>query len=345
MLLMLDVAVIGLGSEWGANYAPALHSLQKRLRLCAIYSASAREAERAAEQVSSRAATGLRAIFLREKTRGVLLLAATLPLRHLINLACEFGKPMLLAPEVWRWLASQPTFSELCEQTSPLLMPACPWRCTPAMYRLRELVATHLGRPQEIRVQAVPASSAADSLGSAHETDKVQTGPVPQTASGDSPLVVSLPELLDWCCTLSSTAPHTVHVTGNAAAGRQVALEFLPSIAGGESLRAVVAVPLDHPSAIQLPLVVANYSVLCERGTAILSACDTITWQVEGASTTESLRTERTATAVLLDHFSRRIAGGLVPVPRLDDIRTARRLADLAWESVRNGTSQTYLPP
>jgi hypothetical protein len=42
---------------------------------------------------------------------------------------------------------------------------------------------------------------------------------------------------------------------------------------------------------------------------------------------TESLTTDRTDVEVMLDHFTRRVLGGLIPVPTLEDVQRARELS------------------
>jgi len=44
---------------------------------------------------------------------------------------------------------------------------------------------------------------------------------------------------------------------------------------------------------------------------------------INGMTCEESLDAERNETEVMLDHFSRRIVGGLIPIPTLDDVLRA----------------------
>ena len=66
----------------------------------------------------------------------------------------------------------------------------------------------------------------------------------------------------------------------------------------------------------------------CEHGDARLLGSSLIEWTYAGESSSESLTAERTETEVMLDHFCRRVVGGLVPVPDLGDLFRARRILE-----------------
>ena len=74
--------------------------------------------------------------------------------------------------------------------------------------------------------------------------------------------------------------------------------------------------------------------VECERGWAEIDRAHAITWStanVQGPNspaTVEALDEERDDLELMLDHFSRRVVGGLVPVPTFEDIRDAWELLD-----------------
>ena len=73
----------------------------------------------------------------------------------------------------------------------------------------------------------------------------------------------------------------------------------------------------DHPTLDEVHL-------HCEHGDARLLGANVIEWTVDGCRQSEELTTERTETEVLLDHFCRRVVGGLIPVPTLEDLMRAR---------------------
>ena len=63
-----------------------------------------------------------------------------------------------------------------------------------------------------------------------------------------------------------------------------------------------------------------QFDVHCERGTARLAGPSEIAWTQGDTETVESLTSDRPDAEVMLDHFFRRVAGGLIPVADLSDI-------------------------
>jgi hypothetical protein len=62
-----------------------------------------------------------------------------------------------------------------------------------------------------------------------------------------------------------------------------------------------------------------------------------VAWETAREARVESLTGERADVEVMLDHFSRRVVGGLIPVPTLDDLCLAFRLAEAAERSRAEG--------
>ena len=63
--------------------------------------------------------------------------------------------------------------------------------------------------------------------------------------------------------------------------------------------------------------------VQCKNGVVTLVSNEKIHWQAAKASHHENLAADRSATHVMLDHFCRRVAGGLVPNPTLAELHSA----------------------
>jgi hypothetical protein len=61
-------------------------------------------------------------------------------------------------------------------------------------------------------------------------------------------------------------------------------------------------------------------------------------WRTEHEQGDESLLSERSDVEVMLDHFCRRVVGGLIPVADLGDVRRCYRLARAASESMQTGS-------
>jgi hypothetical protein len=64
-----------------------------------------------------------------------------------------------------------------------------------------------------------------------------------------------------------------------------------------------------------------------------------VTWESSKEKARESLISDRPAVEVMLDHFTRRVVGGLIPVPTLEDLCRAFQLAETAMD----GSPQDHL--
>lgn len=198
-----------------------------------------------------------------------------------------------------------------------LVVPELRLRYTPATLRLRELLATELGPVQGVEIRALAHGIAA------------------------RPRVVG--ELADWCRVVLGTAPRdvrcsdvaaaqggvvrTIALTFPAAAGRtetMVATITLPAVTAGSETRPADAWPLE-------------FSLVCKYGEARLEDAAQIRWREGGREQVESLSADRTAASVAVDHFARRLAGGLIPVPDLSDVLAAWRIAAAADRSREAG--------
>ncbi|HVJ68352.1 MAG TPA: hypothetical protein VM510_10230, partial [Caulifigura sp.] len=61
----------------------------------------------------------------------------------------------------------------------------------------------------------------------------------------------------------------------------------------------------------------------CQGGVIIVTGNRRVRWKVVDDEADEELSGDRTSAAVQLDLFSRRLAGGLVPVSSLEDVAVA----------------------
>ena len=85
--------------------------------------------------------------------------------------------------------------------------------------------------------------------------------------------------------------------------------------------------------------VIRKYEISSVHGNATIDSPDTISWNTHSDSITESLTGERSETEVMLDHFCRRVAGGLIPVADLADICHGLELVKAVEESVQTGAA------
>lgn len=323
---MLDVGLIGIGADWDRRYRPVLNRLRTRLRVRAIYSPVANRADSAATEFQAVWSPGLCALLERPDLKAVLVLDSGWTAHLPTQLACARGKPVFVAgasaigPRAIADLAAQ------AAESGTTVMPDLRLRYLPATLRLRELLATRLGRPRLIRLEL-----------SRHGE-----------SNSEGLLQARLVELLDWCRAIVGTLPVSAvparngmvgqggwaatngHVNGHGEAHAEALFEvlFAKPARGGDATRVEILRRGDASLVTPDPLI-AELRVECERGWAEICQTHAIRWQATGGEETiESLADERDDLELMLDHFSRRVVGGLVPVPTFEDIRDAWQLLD-----------------
>lgn len=340
---MLDVALIGLGNDWSTRFRPALQNLQKRLRIRGVYTSVSTLAEQAAADFRCPPSSGIAALVSRSNIRGVLILDPGICPLFAIELAARFGKPAFLAPSTLEMARNRREFHEGLQSGDAFLMPSCEWRYHPATTRLRELLATRLGRPHEIRISVTPSGSGslADKPSPAQSPAEIKKEQATDSANdlpAESEPTLKLWELFDWCRFLLGTRLHSLQaLPASGTEGRQtIHLEFLPSVSGGTASRASIECPVDPAGLGHLPKGAAcQVEVHALQGRAILSGPTDIAWENATEHVTESLEKDRCASEVMLDHFARRALGGLIPVANLEDVSLAHDLVTRADESLR----------
>jgi len=323
---MLNVGLIGLGPEWERRYRPALAKLQRRLRVRCVHTPVATHAEQAAAELQCQVAPGLMTLMERDDVAALLVLDTAWYSGVPANFACQVRKPAYLAgSQVPRTSLTDQLLLRAAE-SGVTLMPELGHRYTPATSRLRELIATRLGRPLEMTVDvATPVDNARD---------------------GAPPLTVTSRELLamtiDWCVNIVGTAPVSVRVSSGAGSrpesnqgSLEIQVEFRRPAAGGPA--AVACIRLNAASGPAVTGAKSDPSVLelqarvqCLKGIAWLANPDQVKWESADEKKTESLTSDRPDVEVMLDLFTRRVVGGLIPVPTLEDLLRAHQLIESA---------------
>lgn len=330
---MLDVGLIGLGPEWENRYWPALTKLKRRLRVRTVYTPVITHAEQIAAELDCDVSPGLMALLEREDVRAVLILDTAWFSGVPAQFACQVGKPAFLAG---RHAHRFPRFHELLRraaETGVTLMPDFGHRYTPAMVRVRELIATRLGRPLTIAVEVVaPVALPADNS--------------PLSALAREVLAVAV----DWCTCLVGTDPSAVRMgvaieKGAASDHRgasggdgllcELRVEFRVPAAGGAAAVACIRLAVGGKTSHPEPAFSSSSNGLCARigcvgGTAWIEGPHHVTWESGIDRSIETLISDRPAAEVMLDHFSRRVVGALIPVPTLDDLCRAFEFVDTA---------------
>lgn len=308
----VNLGLIGLGPCWESRFRPALAKLASKLQVVAVYDNVVSRAEQAARETKARVVGGVSVLADRVDVQALLLLDAGWQGAAVLRLLGGRRKPVLLAARVDVPLAELQQLHQHAVSNGLTIMPAFPRRCTPASNRLQELLATQLGRPLRVEIAISPASLHA----------------VPFATEADfggqaRPLADPLLEWADWCHYLFRAAPQQVTRRGD---GQGLRLDFPPLVSNSSLQEPRIAelslcpnAPIsDHPTLDEVHL-------RCERGDARLLGTTNLEWTADGGTHSEELTAERSETEVLLDHFCRRVVGGLIPVPTLEDLARARR--------------------
>jgi predicted dehydrogenase len=324
---MVNVGVIGLGPQWECGYRAALDRLRSRIAVRAVYNAVESRAAQVAGAWNSEPAEGICALLERPDVRAVLLLDTFWQGTGPFEFVLTSRKPAFLS--AWPQIAGAHV-EQLARRTrdeSLTLIPAFPQRYMPATARLRELIATRIGRPLRIRIRTGCPSTGMPAT-------------LPEWIACE-PLL----HVFDWCRQVIRTAPATARAEGGAGQRlldgvQRIEIEFraprggmpchVEIQVGGRDDRAA---PGDCPS--------LDISLEAERGTAVLRDSCTLRWSAAGQApdAEESLTSERSEFEVMLDLFCRRVVGGLIPVADFGDIARGLAIWAACEESWRTGAA------
>ncbi|MDY0168311.1 MAG: Gfo/Idh/MocA family oxidoreductase [Thermoguttaceae bacterium] len=329
--MKLRVGLIGLGDAWQERHAPALCTLSDRFEVRVICDQVCHRAQQAAAEFGASAVDGYRVLVRREDVDAVLMLSpqwyGALP----ILAACEAGKAVYCAAGLDLGPEEARLVKQRVEQTGIAFVAEFPRRQAPATVRLKELIATQLGRPSLLfchrRIAAPPAKCHL-------------TGCSPQHTA-----IRDLIELVDWCRYVVDREPTWVTGLmhqGGASAGedyQMMSLDFSDRAVPGTGPVAQIScgryIPADWREAIGYrPL--AQLQVACENGIAFADLPASLTWFDEAGRHQESLDSERPVGEQLLNQFHRAVTSLLRRTCDLEDayqalwvVQQARRSHEL----------------
>jgi predicted dehydrogenase len=298
--MKLRVGVVGLGEAWEKRYKPALRALSDRFEVHCVCEPVAHLAAQVAREFDATAVDGFRALVDRPDVDAVLLLSrqwfGSLP----ILAACDAGKAVFACGGLDTDLAQAQDLKARIEQAGIAFMTESQSRFMPATIRLKELIATRLGKPKLVFAHQRRPAEAAKNGKPGMDT------PTP---------LCDLVELVDWCRFVVGREPTSV--VGVAHGGtaepfdgdyQMMSLQFADAANPARTVVAQVSCGRYMPAAWHEAIHFrppAALQVACEEGIAFLDLPNTVVWFDKTGRNMETLDSERPVGEKLLLQFHR----------------------------------------
>lgn len=330
--MKLRVGIIGLGEVWERSHRPALRSLSDRFEVRAVCAEVAHLAQQAARDFHAEEVSGFRALCQRNDVEAVLLFSpewyGPLP----IYAACEAGKAIYCASAFDLKPEQADDVRQRVESAGVAFMAEFPRRLAPATVRLKELIATRLGKPR---------------LLFCHRRASVERTKNQRRRVGECPATVrEMMELVDWCRYVVGQEATSVFgirhfdESGTSEDYQMMNLDFSEEGKRGIGPTAQISsghyMPAHWPEAASFRPPAA-LQVACERGIAFVDLPSTLTWFDEAGRHMESLESERPVGEALLLQFHRAVTSLVLRTVDLEDTYRALRIVQAAEQSAEQG--------
>lgn len=329
--MKLRVGLVGVGNAWEVRHRPALRALSDRYEVRAVCEPVARRAEIAARDFAADPVDGFRALAARDDVDAVLVLSGqwfgALP----ILAACDAGKAVYCAAALDFDPDQARQIKERVEASGVAFMAEFPRRQAPATLRLKELIATRLGRPR---------------LLFCHRRAPTETRPERDDPADAVSRTHDLVELVDWCRYVAGSDPvsvlgltHVRHSDPKQIDYEMMSLDF-PSESPETRITAQISsgryVPACWPEAVSFRPPAA-LQVACEEGIAFVDLPSTLIWFDHAGRHMESLDSERPVGEQMLAHFHRAVTSLVRNTSGLSDAYRAMRIVQQAHRSHADG--------
>jgi predicted dehydrogenase len=332
--MKLRVGIVGLGEAWESRHRPALRALSDRFEVRAVCCEVAHLAQQAARDFNACEVDGFRALCGRDDVDVILILApewyGPLP----VLAACDFGKSVYCGAVLDIDEPQQAAqLKERVEQAGIAFMAEFPRRLAPATLRLKELIATRLGRPK---------------LLFCHRRSAIEPGEAQRRRGRYCPTMLrEMIEQVDWCRYVAAAEPTSVigieHGCFDSADGddyRMMSVDFSEPGKIGEGPIAQIScgryMPGSWPEAVSFRPPAA-LQVCCERGIAFIDLPATLIWFDEYGRHMESLDSERPVGERLIMQFYRAVTSLVRKTNDLEDAYRALSVVLAARESFDTG--------
>ena len=340
--MKLRIGLIGHHDAWQSRHLPALRVLQDRFDVRAVFSTVAKHAENMAVEFQADVVDGYRVLVDRCDIDAVMVLdrdwLGWLPMLA----ACEAGKAVYWAGDLSVDVVQDQWVREAIDQSGVSFMREFPRRFTPATLRLKELIATRLGKPRMVFChRRLP------------EPQHVRSGDV------RDPVKQEMLELVDWVRYVVGRSPeHVFSVSHAKDPGAKQTHSTQPALSvpshpdyqcmsllfsPGENcppVTAQISCGTYFPANLQEAMGYrphAGMQICCEHGIAFVDLPSTLVWFDEAGRNMETLETEMPVGQQLLSQFHCSVTSLLRRASDLDDIFMAANILSAAAKSEREG--------
>lgn len=299
--MKLRLALIGQGNEWQTRHSPALRMMQDRFEVRAVYHSVSALAEPMAREFRAEAMEGYRRMLGRDDIDAVMILESDWYGAAPFLAACESGKAIYCGSDVEFGEEDAALVKARVEESGVAFMTELPRRYAPATLRLKELIATRLGKPK---------------LLFCHRRLTCENGRMTRSLrSLETRSHRELMELVDWCTYIVSDPPTWVQAvqhmpsTSEATSDYQVlSLGFSDASSPHPPILAQISCGAYMPAAWHEAIAYrppAAIQVCCEKGLAFVDLPSTLVWFDDAGRHQESLDTELPVGQQLLTQFHR----------------------------------------
>ena len=324
--MKLRIGVVGIGPAWESRHLPALRALPERFEVCAVCDPVQHRAEYVARQFDATVHDGFQVLIRRDDIDGILLLSAHWYGPIPIHAACDSGKAVYCAAAIELQDEEANALRRRVHESGIAFMAEFPCRLSPATLRLKELIATRLGKPRLLFCNRRRIASGKHEKGDRCARDLV--------------------DLVDWCRYVVDGEPSSLLATNHQSSDSKthdyfsVSLDFSAKGETGTGPLAVIGcgdyVPeyLHESLSYRRP---ADLKVVCEHGIAFVDLPNTVAWYDEAGQHLETLDHERPVGEQLLLHFHRTVESLLLKSSSLEDAHRAISIANRAKLSCQRG--------
>lgn len=332
--MKLRVGLIGVGNAWEQRHRPALRALSDRFEVRAVCEEIALRARSAANDFGAAMVDGYHALMNRSDVDAILMLSpqwfGPLPLLA----ACDSGKSIYCAAALDLPGDAARELKARVEASGVAFMAEFPRRQSPATIRLKELIATRLGKPRLLfcHKRLVIRDSITDH---------------PLRRSSNSPMNRELIELVDWCRYVVGREPTSVMGVNHLESGgesaddyRMMSLDFSDDVTPGSGPIAQISCGHYMPEnwkealAFRCP---ASLKVSCENGVAFVDLPANLIWFDSAGRHEECLESERPVGEQMLWQFHRAVTSLVRRTNDLEDAYRALSIVLAGRESCLSG--------